>query len=112
MCCDCVGCTYQILPDSTDYFLFKYTSTTLAFKCLCVKLAEGLTSLKLCLTVPRVFLQALLFVDDNVLDVLHGQVVAEGVEQDVFQLLQGDPLHVKLQQEKDEMRGGYLKKKQ
>lgn len=79
----------------------------LLLSALCVKLAEGLTSLKLCLTVPRVFLQALLFVDDNVLDVLHGQVVAEGVEQDVFQLLQGDPLHVKLQQEKDEMRGGY-----
>lgn len=57
-----------------------------------------LTSLKLCLTVPGVLLQALFLIDDDVLDVLHGEVVAEGVEQDVFQLLQRDPLHVKLQQ--------------
>ena len=71
---------------------------------LCVKLAQGhsLTSLKLCLTVPRVFLQALLLVDDDVLNVLHGQVIAEGVEQDVFQLLQGDPLHVELQEDRGE----------
>lgn len=58
---------------------------------------EALTSLKLCLAVSWIFLQAFFLVDDDVLDVLHGQVVAEGVEQDVFQLLQGDPLHVELQ---------------
>lgn len=74
--------------------------------CLCVKLAQALslTSLELCLTVPRVFLQALFLVDDDVLNVLHGEVLAEGVEQDVFQLLQGDPLHVELQGERDEIK--------
>lgn len=99
-----------------DYFLSDYTHThhimyvyhthTDLPKCLCVKLAQrlSLTSLKLCLTVPRVFLQALFLVDDDVLNVLHGQVVTEGVEQDVFQLLQGDPLHVKLQEERDKRR--------
>ena len=56
-----------------------------------------LTSFKVCLTVSRVLVEALLLVDDDVLDVLHGQVVSEGVEQDVFQLLKGDTLHVKLQ---------------
>lgn len=68
-----------------------------------MKLAQGLslTSFKLCLTVPRVFLQAFFLVDDDVLYVLHGQVVAEGIEQDVFQLLQGDPLHVELQEERE-----------
>lgn len=55
-----------------------------------------LTSFELCLTVPGVLLQALLLVDDDVLDVLHRQVVAKGVKQNVFQLLQGDPLHVEL----------------
>lgn len=82
-------------------------------KSLCVKLAQELvlTSLKLCLTVPRVFLQALLLVDDDVLYVLHGQVVAERVEQDVLQLLQGDSLHVKLQEEGDE-RKRFFKKRQ
>lgn len=107
----------QILPDIMDYFLSHYTHTHHRMcvyhlpKCLCVKLAQGLslTSLKLCLAVPRVFLQALLLVDDDVLNVLHGQVVAEGVEQDVFQLLQGDPLHVELQEERDE-RGTFSKK--
>ena len=77
--------TAQTLPDSMNYF-------------------HALTSLKLCLTVARVFLQALFLVDDDVLDVLHGQMVAEGVEQDVFQLLQGDLLHVELQG-RDERRG-------
>lgn len=81
-------------------------------KCLCVKLSRelALTSLKLCLTVPRVFLQALFLVDDDVLDVLHGQVVAERVEQDVFQLLQGDSLHVKLQEEGDERKRFFRKR--
>lgn len=67
-----------------------------------MKLARGLelTSLKLRLTVPGVFLQALFLVDDDVLNVLHSQVVTEGVEQDVFQLLQGDPLHVELQEDR------------
>lgn len=67
-------------------------------------LAQGLwlTSLKLCLTVPGVFLQALFLIDDDVLNVLHGKVVTEGVEQDVFQLLQGDPLHVELQEDREE----------
>lgn len=69
-----------------------------------MKSAHGrsLTSLKFRLTVPGVLLQALLLVGDDVLDVLHGQVVTEGVEQDVFQLLQGDPLHVELQEKTDE----------
>lgn len=105
----------QIPPDSMDYFLSHYTHThtlqsvclqhthTHLHKCLCVTLARALslTSFKLCLTVPRVFLQALFLIDDDVLNVLHGQVVAEGIEQDVFQFLQGDPLHVELQEEGD-----------
>lgn len=76
-----------------------------------MKLAQGLslTSLKLCLTVPGVFLQALFLIDDDVLNVLHGQVIAEGVEQDVFQLLQGDPLHVELQEDRDK-RGIFSKR--
>lgn len=61
--------------------------------------ASQLTSFELCLTVPGVLLQALLLIDDDVLDVLHRQVVTEGVEQNVFQLLQGDSLHVELQEE-------------
>lgn len=61
---------------------------------------RSLTSLKLCLTIPRVFLQTLFLIDDDVLNVLHCQVITEGVEKDVFQLLQGDPLHVKLQETK------------
>lgn len=65
------------------------------------KQSRSLTSFKLHLTVPRVLLQALLLVDDDVLDVLHGQVVSEGVEENVLQLLQGDLLHVELQ------RGGW-----
>lgn len=71
---------------------------------VCAVLAWGLwlTSLKLRLTVPRVLLQALFLIDDDVLDVLHGEVVAEGVEQDVFQLLQGDPLHVELPQHRED----------
>lgn len=77
---------------------------TRTLKFLCVKSAHGrsLTSLKFRLTVPGVLLQALLLVGDDVLDVLHSQVVTEGVEQDVFQLLQGDPLHVELQEKTDE----------
>lgn len=67
--------------------------------------ASQLTSFELCLTVPRVLLQALLLIDDDVLDVLHRQVVTEGVEQNVFQLLQGDSLHVELQ---EEMRNVFL----
>lgn len=72
--------------------------------CARVVLAWGLwlTSLKLRLTVPGVLLQALFLIDDDVLDVLHGEVVAEGVEQDVFQLLQGDPLHVELPQYRED----------
>lgn len=58
-----------------------------------------LTSLKLCLTVPRVLVQALLLIDDDVLDVLHRQVVPESMKKDVFQLLQCYPLHVKLQRQ-------------
>lgn len=58
-----------------------------------------LTSLKLCLTVPRVFVQALLLIDDDVLYVLHRQVVPEGMKKDVFQFLQRNPLHVKLQRQ-------------
>lgn len=79
---------------------------TCTLKCPCAKLAQvpELTSLKLCLTVPGVFLQALFLVDDDVLNVLHSQMVTEGVEQDVFQLLQGDPLHVELQEDTDEGR--------
>ncbi|PWA24291.1 hypothetical protein CCH79_00020255 [Gambusia affinis] len=75
-------------------------------KCLRVKLAQGLslTSLKLRLTVPGVFLQAFFLVDDDVLNVLHGQVIAESVEEDVFQLLQGDLLHVKLQHTRERER--------
>lgn len=63
--------------------------TSMCLKCLRVKLAQGLslTSLKLRLTVPGVFLQAFFLVDDDVLNVLHGQVIAESVEEDVFQLL-------------------------
>lgn len=67
--------------------------------------ASQLTSFELCLTVPGVLLQALLLIDDDVLDVLHRQVVTEGVEQNVFQLLQGDSLHVELQ---EEMRNVFL----
>lgn len=95
----------------SSHGLYVYLSLTHAFslspslslKCLCVKLAQGLslTSFKLCLTVPRVFLQAFFLIDDDVLYVLHGQVVAEGIEQDVFQLLQGDPLHVELQEDRE-----------
>lgn len=71
----------------------------------CVTSARGfwLTSLKLRLTVPRVLLQALFLIDDDVLDVLHGEVVAEGIEQDVFQLLQGDPLHVELPEYREDI---------
>lgn len=58
-----------------------------------------LTSLKLCLTVSRVLVQALLLIDDDVLDVLHRQVVPEGMKKDVFQLFQCYPLHVKLQRQ-------------
>lgn len=54
------------------------------------------TSLKLGLAVLRRLLQALLLVDDDVLNVLHRQVVPEGVVEDVFQLLQRHPLHVEL----------------
>lgn len=104
-----------------DYFLSHCTATAdcmsitrthaRTLKCLCVKLAQGLslTSLKLCLTIPGVFLQALFLIDDDVLNVLHGQVIAEGVEQDVFQLLQGDPLHVELQKDRDK-RGIFSKR--
>lgn len=63
-----------------------------------------LTSFELCLTVPGVLLQALLLIDDDVFDVLHCQVVAKGIEQNVFQLLQGDSLHVELQEGRDERR--------
>ena len=55
-----------------------------------------LTSLKLHLAVPRVLVEALLLINDDVLDVLHCEVVPEGVEEDVLQLLQRYPLHVKL----------------
>lgn len=58
-----------------------------------------LTSLKLCLTVPRVLVQALFLIDDDVLNVLHCQVVPEGMKKNVFQLLQCYPLHVKLQRQ-------------
>lgn len=61
-----------------------------------------LTSFELRLTVPRVLLQALLLVDDDVLDVFHRQVVAKGVKENVFQLLQGDSLHVELRGDTDE----------
>lgn len=91
--------TFSFATDQICHILY-------ALKCPCVKLARGLelTSLKLRLTVPGVFLQALFLVDDDVLNVLHSQVVTEGVEQDVFQLLQGDPLHVELQEDTDEGR--------
>lgn len=56
-----------------------------------------LTSLKLRLTVPRVLVQALLFIDDDVLDVLHRQMVSEGMKQNVLEFLQRYSLHVKLQ---------------
>lgn len=55
------------------------------------------TSLKFGLAVSWVLLQALFLCDDDILDVLHGEVVSEGVEQDMFELLQGHLLHVKLQ---------------
>lgn len=55
------------------------------------------TSLIFGLAVSWVLLQALFLCDDNILDVLHGEMVSEGVEQDVFELLQGHLLHVKLQ---------------
>lgn len=63
-----------------------------------------LTSFELCLTVSRVLLQALLLVDNDVLDVLHRQVVTKGVKQNVFQLLQGDSLHVELQGDRGKRR--------
>lgn len=62
-----------------------------------------LTSFELCLTVPGALLQALLLVGDDVLDVLHRQVVTKGVKENVFQLLQGDSLHVKLQGDKQHL---------
>lgn len=55
------------------------------------------TSLKFGLAVSWVLLQALFLCDDNILDVLHSKMVSEGVEQDMFELLQGHLLHVKLQ---------------
>lgn len=85
------------------------TSPAAAAACSCYRShasASQLTSFELCLTVPGVLLQALLLIDDDVLDVLHRQVVTEGVEQNVFQLLQGDSLHVELQ---EDTRNGFIK---
>lgn len=57
---------------------------------------ELLTSLIL-RAVPWIFIEALFLRDDDVLNVLHRQVVAEGVEQHLLQLIQRQLLHVKLQ---------------
>lgn len=57
---------------------------------------ELLTSLVL-RAVPWIFVEALLLRDDDVLYVLHRQVVAEGVKQHLLQLIQRQLLHVKLQ---------------
>lgn len=57
---------------------------------------SALTSLIL-RAVPRCFVEALLLSDDDVLNVLHCQVVPKGVEQHLLQLIQRQLLHVKLQ---------------
>lgn len=95
-------CWLQVLTRRTKFFVTAQITFCLHAhtECTCVHVAcvwnARLTSFKLRLTVARVLLEALLLVDDDVLDVLHGQVVTEGVEQDVLELLQRDPLHVEL----------------
>lgn len=94
--CPCSSLQHNSSPTPCTHFRIRTSFTPTGRGELSRNPGTFSLTFKLRLAVARVLVQALLLVDDDVLNVLHGEVVTEGMVQDVLQLLQRYPLHVKL----------------